>query len=71
MGTETLQADIIEQLNEYKKETRLSEIIYENKEETKGRNEFLFFIKPEITSFSENVHIDEIINLIFSKIKAI
>ena len=70
MGTETLQADIIEQLNEYKKETRLSEIIYENKEETKGRNEFLFFIKPEITSFSENVHIDEIINLIFSKIKA-
>ena len=44
------------------------EEIYQNNDQSDFRNEFLFFIKPEITVQSETIRIDSILRLIFSKI---
>ncbi len=68
MNLEILKADINKSLKNFQQKNLMYETVYENKEVCKGINEFLFFIKPEITSFAEIVSLNEILNLIFSKI---
>jgi len=45
------------------------ETIYENKEVGSGENEFIFFIKPELTLKSAEINFSAILDLAFSKIQ--
>jgi len=51
------------------KEKIYNELIYENKQ-VAGKNEFLFFIKPEITVYSEKINLKTILQLIFEKLES-
>src|ERR1043165_4579157 len=44
--------------------------IYSNPSATVGRNEFLFFVKPEITLESKDIKLEQILTLIQEKIRA-
>ncbi len=46
------------------------EEIYSNPLSTAGKNEFLFFIKPEITIESPKIKLDLILNLVLGKVEA-
>lgn len=46
------------------------EEIYSNQEAPVGKNEFLFFIKPEITLASDQINLNEILDLVQEKIEA-
>jgi hypothetical protein len=64
----TLSKELINLIKEITTTTPHNKLIY-NSSETKGKNEFLFFIKPEITLPSANIQLDKILELIVSKIE--
>ena len=43
-------------------------IVFEDKPDDKHKNEFILFIKPEITLKNESIQLQEIVKLIFDKI---
>ncbi len=43
--------------------------VFENEESVTGKNEFLFFVKPEITLESPQIKLAEILEMVFGKIK--
>ena len=70
VSSENHTARIIEFVNRAQREEILIEEIYNNKDLAVARNEFLFFIKPEITLKSESIELEAILNLILTNIRA-
>jgi len=68
MTTDNLTANIAESIKNAQKEEIFFEEIYSNPNLPIGKNEFLFFIKPEITLLSTSIQLESILNLIQDKI---
>lgn len=68
--TENLTALISENIKKAQKEEIFFEEIYSNSSFPIGKNEFLFFIKPEITLESNSIQLERILDLIQDKIEA-
>jgi len=62
-----IKDQIIEQVKLAQSEKATRNTFYENQEVTDYKNEFLFFIKPEITLPNSNVKLDQIIDTILAK----
>jgi hypothetical protein len=60
---------IIEFVKKAQKEEVLFEEIYNNPDLPTGKNEYLFFIKPELTLESENIKLEQVLHLIHEKIR--
>lgn len=65
---DNLTASIAESIKRAQKEEVLFEEIFSNPNSPVAENEFLFFIKPEITLQSTSIQLDNILNLIQDKI---
>lgn len=62
--------NIIQNIKENRVETSVNKEIYRNVEIQEGKNEFLFFIKPEITLDDDKIQLDSILKMIFAKIES-
>jgi hypothetical protein len=60
---------ILENIRKAQNQEILINEIYSNLNIQTGQNEFLFFIKPEITRKSETIQYEKILNLIFDRIE--
>lgn len=69
MDFNRIQTGILLKLKEVQQEKIMYDVFYENVDKTNGINEFLFFIKPEITVCSKRIQFPEILKLIFNKIR--
>lgn len=67
--TENLTSLISESIAKAQKEEILFKEIYSNSDLTVGKNEFLFFLKPEITVESNSIQIEKILDLVQEKIE--
>lgn len=67
---DNLTANIATSIKKAQKEEILFEEIFNNPDESKGKNEFLFFIKPEITTPSKTIKLEKILDLVLSKIES-
>ena len=70
VATESLTSLISESVKKAQNQQISFEEIYSNSNIPTGKNEFLFFIKPEILVKSEKIQLDKILNLIQEKIEA-
>lgn len=70
ISRDDLTAIIAESIKKAQNERVFFEEIFNNPDEPKGKNEFLFFIKPEITSPSNTIKLEDVLNLIQSKIES-
>jgi len=68
--TESLNSRIIESVKKAQNQDIIFEEIYCNPDIKVGKNEFLFFIKPEILVKSDKIRLDKILDLIELKIKS-
>lgn len=68
IGTDNLTASIAGSIKKAQREEIFFEEIFTNSSLPVGKNEFLFFIKPEITLQSNSIQLDSILNLIKDKI---
>lgn len=68
IATDNLTASIADSIKKAQKEEVFFEEIFSNSNLPVGKNEFLFFIKPEITLQSTSIQLDSILNLIQDKI---
>ena len=66
--TKNLVELISEKVHEAQNEKVFYEEIYSNLNIQTGKNEFLFFIKPEITVKSPRIKLEDILELILEKI---
>ena len=66
--TDKLIPSIATTVREAQNEAFLYKEIFSNPELAVKKNEFLFFIKPEITVKNDNIKLDEILKVIFAKI---
>lgn len=68
----TIQTEVLNLITEGVKQAQQGKAeylqIYSNGKYASGKNEFLFFIKPEITVASEQIKFDNILDMILSKI---
>ena len=69
IATESLKSRIIESVKKAQNQRIIFEEIYYNPNTNVGKNEFLFFIKPEILVKSDKIRLDKILELIELKIK--
>ena len=60
--------EILNFVKKAQKEEILFQEIYNNSDQTTGKNEFLFFVKPEITLDSEKINAGKILDMIQEKI---
>lgn len=60
--------EIIGEVSENNSSAPINKLIY-NSNDVKGNNEFLFFIKPEITIPQNGIKLENILKLIFSKLE--
>ncbi len=67
--TDNLTTIISENIRKAQREEIFFEEIYNNPNLPIGNNEFLFFIKPEITVPSKSIRLENILNLVREKIK--
>ncbi|MBN2613641.1 MAG: hypothetical protein JXB00_18940 [Bacteroidales bacterium] len=63
-----IKENLLQKLDEVQQEKISYEIVYRDDQPCPGENEFLFFIKPEITLHSEQIKYPEIFKMIFDKI---
>lgn len=70
VAKETYTDKIISFIKKAQNEEVFFEEIYNNSNLPVGKNEFLFFIKPEITVKSETINLEKILELISEKINA-
>lgn len=70
VATNNFTSIIKESVKKAQKEEILFEEVYSNPTTAVGKNEFLFFIKPEITLASNKIQLDNILNLVQEKIEA-
>lgn len=70
VATESLTSIILESVKKAQNQQISFEEIYSNPNIPTAKNEFLFFIKPEILVKSEKIQLDKILNLIQGKIEA-
>ena len=70
VATESLTARIAESVKKAQNQSINFEEIYNNPTAKVGKNEFLFFIKPEILVQSDKIQLDKILELIEMKIEA-
>lgn len=70
VATESLTALIAESVKKAQNQSVNFEEIYSNPTAKVGKNEFLFFIKPEILIQSDKIQLDKILELIEMKIEA-
>jgi nucleoside diphosphate kinase len=68
--TESLTSLISDNIKKAQKETIFFADIYSNLSAPEGENEFLFFIKPEITIESSTIKLENILEMIQSKIES-
>ncbi len=68
VATDNLTTIIFESIKKAQKEEIFFKEIYSNSELLTGKNEFLFFIKPEITLPSATIQLKEVLDLIQEKI---
>lgn len=61
--------NIIQNIKENRIETPVNKEIFRN-DEIQGKNEFLFFIKPEITLDDDKIQLDSVLKMIFAKIES-
>lgn len=69
-STHNLLSNISESIKKAQKGAVFFEEIYTNPLSPAGKNEFLFFIKPEITIESSKIKLDLILNLVLGKVEA-
>lgn len=62
-------ATILSFIKKAQNEEIIFEEIFNNTDSPIGKNEFLFFIKPEITLASETINLEKILDLIYEKIQ--
>jgi len=70
MAVISLKTKILESIKEAQNQEIMLKEIYLSQNLYPERNEFLFFIKPEITLKSETVQLDKILDLILESLKA-
>lgn len=70
VATESLTALIAESVKKAQNQSINFDEIYNNPTAKVGKNEFLFFIKPEILIQSDKIQLDKILELIETKIEA-
>lgn len=70
VATESLTSVIAESVKKAQNQSITFEEIYNNPTAKVGKNEFLFFIKPEILVKSDKIQLDKILELIEMKIEA-
>lgn len=68
--TDNLTTIIADSIKKAQKEEIFFEEIYTNSNSPVGKNEFLFFIKPEITGYSETIQLEKVLELIQEKIES-
>jgi len=66
----TLSAHIQQAIQKAQQEQITYETLFESDEVSNAKNEFLFFIKPEITLPDPEIKLEAILNVIFEKIEA-
>ncbi len=64
-----LKSQILDKIKEAQKSKIMHSHIYEAKSASKCKNEFLFFVKPEITLANSKIQIQDIIDLVFKQIE--
>jgi nucleoside diphosphate kinase len=69
VATDSLTTIISENIKKAQREEIFFEEIYKNSNLPVGKNEFLFFVKPEITVPSKNIQLEKIIDLVQEKIE--
>ncbi|MFN8578759.1 MAG: hypothetical protein U0354_18170 [Candidatus Sericytochromatia bacterium] len=69
MDIEKVKKDIIEQVKNAQNKSADYVQIYSNPEKSSSENEFIFFIKPEVTLKSDTINFDKVVDLAFDKIK--
>ncbi len=68
IDTDKLITSIAENVREAQNEAIQYKELYANTEAPVKKNEFLFFVKPEITVKNDNIQLEEILKLTFAKI---
>ena len=68
VSKDNITTNISDSIKKAQKEEIFFEEIYKNTNLPIGKNEFLFFIKPEITLSSTNIQIEKVIDLVQEKI---
>lgn len=69
-NTQNHTNEILNFVKKAQKEEILFQEIYNNSDQSAGKNEFLFFVKPEITLDSDKINTGKILDLIQEKIAA-
>lgn len=68
MNVENLKKDIIEQVKLAREGKVSYKHLYSNPEKASHENEFIFFIKPEVTLESPTINFEKVVDLAFDKI---
>lgn len=69
VATDSLTAIISASIKKAQREEIFFEEIYKNSNLPVGKNEFLFFVKPEITAPSTSIQLEKVLDLVQDKIK--
>lgn len=69
VATDNLTTIISDNIKKAQQEEIFFEEIYKNSNLPVGKNEFLFFIKPEITAHSKSIQLEKVLDLVQDKIK--
>jgi hypothetical protein len=69
MSSDTLKKDIIEKVNQAKESKVSFAQIYNNPEKKDHENEFIFFIKPELTLESSTINFPKVLDYVFAKLE--
>lgn len=70
VSTDNITTTISDSIKKAQKEEIFFEEIYKNTNLPVGKNEFLFFIKPEITISSTSIQLEKIIDLVQEKVES-
>ena len=69
VATDNLTGIISNAIKQAQNEAVFCQEIYNNSSAQIGKNEFLFFIKPEITQAEDSIQLDKVLELIQDKIE--